>query len=505
MSVDPDRSVCNVDAASGGDMRRKSHDDLTSAPPSGNTGLPAADAVAPAVAGPIAESSEKGPAAEPATASVLSESNTDTPESSDDDDQAPPPDGGTRAWLMILGTWCCSFCSYGWINSVGIFQQYYATGPLRDYSASQIAWIPSLQIFFMAFLGPLIGHLNDRYGPRWLVVGGTFLHVFGLMMASLATRYHEILLAQGVCSAIGVACVFLPALMGLAGWFTNQRRGLAFGLISTGSSLGGVVFPLLIAHLLRTVGYAWTMRICAFLILALLAIANAFVRARTLPAPRKGKGEGEDDEEKAKKQGGRFARMLRPLRERPFQLLLLGQFLIPFGMYVPITYLPTAAVAGGMGEGLSQNLVTFYNAASLVGRASSGYASDKLGKFNVFCGACLASGALVLAMWIPGRGDGVVVAFAVLFGLVSGAYISLMAALVAQISPPAEVGYRNGLCFLASSVGGLTTSPLAGAIMAGPAGWPGLKAFAGVMMIAGTLITALVRGLEGGWGLAVVF
>jgi hypothetical protein len=27
------------------------------------------------------------------------------------------PDGGTAAWLVVLGAWCVSFCSYGWINS----------------------------------------------------------------------------------------------------------------------------------------------------------------------------------------------------------------------------------------------------------------------------------------------------------------------------------------------------------------------------------------------------
>jgi hypothetical protein len=27
------------------------------------------------------------------------------------------PDGGTTAWLVVLGAWCVSFCSYGWINS----------------------------------------------------------------------------------------------------------------------------------------------------------------------------------------------------------------------------------------------------------------------------------------------------------------------------------------------------------------------------------------------------
>lgn len=28
------------------------------------------------------------------------------------------PDGGLRAWLMVLGTWCVAFCSFGWLNSM---------------------------------------------------------------------------------------------------------------------------------------------------------------------------------------------------------------------------------------------------------------------------------------------------------------------------------------------------------------------------------------------------
>ena len=28
-----------------------------------------------------------------------------------------PPDGGAAAWLVVLGAWCCSFCSPGWVNS----------------------------------------------------------------------------------------------------------------------------------------------------------------------------------------------------------------------------------------------------------------------------------------------------------------------------------------------------------------------------------------------------
>lgn len=28
------------------------------------------------------------------------------------------PDGGMVAWLVVLGAWCTSFCSFGWINSM---------------------------------------------------------------------------------------------------------------------------------------------------------------------------------------------------------------------------------------------------------------------------------------------------------------------------------------------------------------------------------------------------
>lgn len=109
-------------------------------------------------------------------------------------------------------------------------------------------------------------------------------------------------------------------------------------------------------------------------------------------------------------------------------------------------------------------------------------------------------------MWIPGSTDAVIVAFSVLFGLSSGAYISLMAALVSSISPLEELGYRNGLCFLASSIGGLTTSPIAGAILESPiGGWVGLKVFSGVMMFIGTAVTLAVRFQKTGLKLWVAF
>jgi MFS family permease len=399
-----------------------------------------------------------------------------------------PPDGGTAAWLVILGAWCASFCAYGWINTVGTFQVYYENGPLKDYTSSQISWIPSLQIFFMSFLGPILGRIYDRYGLRLLVGVGSFMHVFGLMMASLSTKYYQLLLSQGVCSAIGVAAVFMCAITTISEWFT-KRRGLAFGVMATGSSVGGVVFPIMMSNMIRTVGYGWAMRTAAFLILVLLIIANLTLKSRRVRV-----------QTKLPRQS-----LVQPFRELTFVTLCLGLFLVPFGLYAPITYIPTVAIGAGMSQQMAQYLVAIYNGASLFGRLGSGWISDKLGKYNTFVASCYMSGILIIAMWIPAKSTGLIVAFAVLFGIFSGAYISLMAALVSQISPIDELGYRNGLVFFGGAIGGLVTSPIAGAILEGPGSWVGLKVFAGVMMLGGTTAVLATRLLKTGPKLNAVF
>lgn len=57
------------------------------------------------------------------------------------------PDGGREAWLVVFGGFLALFCSFGLVNCIGVFQQYYVNGPLSDYSESTISWIPSLQVF----------------------------------------------------------------------------------------------------------------------------------------------------------------------------------------------------------------------------------------------------------------------------------------------------------------------------------------------------------------------
>lgn len=59
------------------------------------------------------------------------------------------PDGGLRAWLVVFGGWCASFCTFGLLNCSGVFVEYYASGPLAHHDASAIGWITAVQAFLM--------------------------------------------------------------------------------------------------------------------------------------------------------------------------------------------------------------------------------------------------------------------------------------------------------------------------------------------------------------------
>lgn len=85
-------------------------------------------------------------------------------------DPADFPDGGLRAWLVVLGGFCSLFCTFGLVNCVGVFQEYYLRGPLRDYSASTVSWITSLQVFTMTFGGAVVSIPSDSFRECLLTV-----------------------------------------------------------------------------------------------------------------------------------------------------------------------------------------------------------------------------------------------------------------------------------------------------------------------------------------------
>jgi hypothetical protein len=138
----------------------------------------------------------------------------------------PPPNGGLHAWTQVACGGLVIMCTWGWVNSFGVFQSYFIQE--LNLSASTVSWIGSIQNFLTFFIGSVSGRFLDAgfFVPCFAV--GSVIQVVGIFCMSLSTKYWQLLLTQGIMTGIGGGIIFTPS-MGLIGSYFSTRRALAVG------------------------------------------------------------------------------------------------------------------------------------------------------------------------------------------------------------------------------------------------------------------------------------
>ncbi|KAJ7496834.1 major facilitator superfamily domain-containing protein [Mycena latifolia] len=328
----------------------------------------------------------------------------------------PYPDGGARAWLVVLGgafsafsTCVCLFLArltlsprFGYVNAWGVFQAYYEETLLKESSASNIAWIGSVQ-YSMVFIPAVIsGHYFDRGHFRVPFLVASAGLVVATFLVAQCTQYWHFLLCQGFLVGISAGILFGPVGAIIAHWF-KKKRGLASGILAAGSSVGGTLFPIVARNLIPCVGFQWTLRIMGFILLCSLGVANLTVRRRLPPKHVPGG-------------------LLNPAAfKNPAYTVYCASGAVAFlGLYTVLTYIDVSATFVGVSPDFSFYLISMANAASLFGRLACGVATDKYGAVNIIA-PMTAISAIMTYIWPLARSTGSFVAIAVVYGLSSGA------------------------------------------------------------------------------------
>ncbi|CAI7613421.1 unnamed protein product [Penicillium glandicola] len=105
--------------------------------------------------------------------------------------------------------------------------------------------------------------------------------VLGVMMLSLAHKYYQILLAQGVCVSVGSEILYVPSISLVASRF-QQRRPLAMFITTSGTAIaGGVIYPIIFPTLQPKLGFSWATRVLSFVTLGELIIAMSIMLPST--------------------------------------------------------------------------------------------------------------------------------------------------------------------------------------------------------------------------------
>lgn len=358
------------------------------------------------------------------------------------------PDGGTYAWLSVLGTSLVFFNTWGLVQAFGAYQSYYTTTLLRHLNASTISWIGTLQSFLLVSGGVITGPVFDQGYLRPLIGVGSGLIVLGMMMLSLARVYWQILLAQSICVGLGSGMLFTPALAQVTVLF-NRRRPIALGLAMMGTGFGGIIYPIVFRQLEPRIGFGWTTRVIAFIALGTLTVAVLVLCWR-----------------KPAKKAPRSLFDFKAWREPAFVTYTLSTFFTFTGYWIPWFFIPLyGQFAVGATATFSAYLLSITNATGIVGRLITPLFQRRLSPLQTLLLAHILGDVLIWCWISIGSSFGGFVTFCVLWGLFSGPMAVLPAAAVAELSPSLDViGTRMGMVWAVSSVGNLIGTPIAGAV-----------------------------------------
>lgn len=228
---------------------------------------------------------------------------------------SPAVDTSVTAWLQVVGGFLIMFNTWGIALSYGVFQAYYENSSFITATPSSIAWIGSTQTALLLLVGGLCGRVFDAGYLRHLLVAGWFLIGFGLMMTSLGHVYWQLFLSQSICVGVGMGCLLVPSFATVGTWFV-KHRGTAFGIVSSGGAVGGIVLPIMLQRLLDEVGFPWTLRVLGFISITTLALSGLLLRQRLPP----------------RVQGPLFE--WTALKEQDYTLFTIGYFMVSMGFYV---------------------------------------------------------------------------------------------------------------------------------------------------------------------------
>lgn len=112
---------------------------------------------------------------------------------------------------------------------------------------------------------------------------------------------------------------------------------------------------------------------------------------------------------------------------------------------MPPYCMPTFAESIGLSSSTGAGLVAAFNAASAVGRISSGFLSDKIGSVNVALMSMSLLGTTMFLVWPFASTLGVLILFVLVAGIAVGGFFSMMPTVVGHIFGSANMSVTMGM------------------------------------------------------------
>ena len=331
-----------------------------------------------------------------------------------------------QRWPLIMAT-CMGIISSSFVLP------YYSIGALLTPVTEEFGWSRAqfqAAILFSSGLGaltsPIIGWLNDKYGPRRVALPSMIGLSVGLLAASqIEGELWMLFLAYGMMALLGAGTIPVTWTRAIATSFF-KRRGLALGLALTGTGICASVAPHYTVWL--TDHYGWR---GAYVGLALVPLVLAWPMLYFLFKPLDAHVDeepGEPDTKAALESGLTLGEAIRGYR---FWILLLSILFAYQGFSGIGPNLLPSLTDDGFTREQAASVQSVFGISIIIGRVVVGYLVDRFWAPGVaaFCLAIPAAGA---AMLHGSQTFETAALAAFLIGFAAGAELDLMAFLAAR-------------------------------------------------------------------------
>ncbi|KAH7310170.1 MFS monocarboxylate transporter-like protein [Rhexocercosporidium sp. MPI-PUGE-AT-0058] len=368
------------------------------------------------------------------------------------------------AWSQVFVAFLLVFNGFGYFSSFGLFESHWVE--ILHSSPSAIAWVGSLMIFLLFFLGIYSGPMMDAGHFRSLIICGLVFQIIGVFTTSLVKSYWQLILAQGIVQGIGNGFHFTP-LVTLVSLYFDKNRAFALSVSACGAPIGGIVFPLISRQLSDKIGYPWTIRVMGFLM-----VFNGIVIV-LLARPKKVKKER------------RSLVDLAAFKELAYLFYAIGIFFTLWGLYIAYFYTSTFGKAKiGLSDSDSLTLLLVLNAAGIPGRLIPAFMGDRLfGPFNTMLPFVMGV-SIMLLVWMRVDSTGGFYAFVIIYGVCANAVQTLFPSTLSTFTKdPSKMGQRIGM-----------VSPLAGVMISvGHGSYLYMQLYGGVSVLLGFVLLCISR------------
>ncbi|KAE8280770.1 Monocarboxylate transporter 9 [Larimichthys crocea] len=187
-------------------------------------------------------------------------------------------DGGW-GWAIVGASFMAQLLAYGSPQSVGVLYPEWLHAFQEGKGVT--AWVGSLVAGVGLIASPVCSACVDNFGARPVTIFSGVMVAGGLMLSAFAPNVQFLIFSYGIVVGLGCGLVYAATLTITCQYF-DKRRGLALGIVTTGTSVGAFIYATAQNELIVMYGLDGCLLIIGAIALNLMACAG-FMRPLNMP------------------------------------------------------------------------------------------------------------------------------------------------------------------------------------------------------------------------------